>query len=756
MFEVNAKWITSATECENAPLLRKEFNLDKAIKNASLLVCGLGYYEAWINGQRVGDHVLDPAQTDYEKRVFYVEYKVTELLAYGNNTMGIILGNGWYNQDRVWEQRKKASDPNMQGSDTPQITTGLSYGRPRLLLQLNIELNDGSIYKIFSDKNWSSISSPIVENNIYAGEVYDARLEIKDWAKSSLDNKNWKPVKLASEPGGELQLQSCPPIRKIEELKILKISATKTNKYTLDFGQNFSGWLKITLKAKRGTVISMRFAETIDSDGLIDTASTGVFATNVEQIDRYICSGEGEESWEPRFTYHGFRYVEVMGWPGDLQIEDITGIVVHTDLRKAGAFECSNNRLNRLHNMAIWTHRSNIHGLAEDCPVRERCGWLGDANLVAEYSMWNYEAKDFWKKVLDDIETSRIKNNGLPTNIAPGKRCEKSNANPDWAAAFIMLPYYTYLFYADKDVIIKHWNGMEKLMNHYKEQSENWIIKGGFGDFFDPGTDNIVMHTPQTLTTTFWYFRCASVMAKMARVTNKTQEQLDYSETALNIKKQVIQKFYDSDLGTFGSQAGDTLALEFGIHETDQENRLLESLIRDLERRNNHLNVGVMGVRYIFEVLSRYGYGDLALGVLEKNTYPSFGHLIERGATTLWECWGEAGHDQKHGPRSLSHPFMGGYDNWFYNTLAGIKPNDDKPGFEKFTIEPHPIRKIEKLNASYKSVFGEIKSNWEFENNQIKISGEVPAACTCTLILPFTKKRLELKAGSYCYKYETS
>jgi alpha-L-rhamnosidase len=744
-----SQWIGADSDSKAAPLFRRYFSIDRTVTSATLSLCGLGYHEIWINGERVGDHVLDPAQTDYEKRVLYVVHDVTDLIQRGPNALGVILGNGWYNQDRVWSRRKTPYNPDHPEPGPPEMVTGLSYGQPRLLAEIFIEFRDGTKKFIRADENWRCAPGPITANNIYAGECYDARREIEGWCAPIFDDLAWQRAVRLPAPGGELQEQTMPPMRKIEELRPVAITAMEAGRYVVDMGQNFSGWARIKLAAPAGTEIAMRFAEELGDDGNVDTASTGVFATTVEQIDLYICRGEGEETWEPRFTYHGFRYVEVTGWPGVLTADAITGVVVHTDLPVAGAFECSDARLNQLHQMARWTLRSNLHGIPEDCPARERCGWLGDANLIAEYSMWNYDAKLFWEKYLGDIETTRAGNGGIPCDIAPGKRATQGNANPDWAATFIVLPWTLYRQYGDRKVLAKHWKGTTQLMDHFAGAADGWILPGGYGDFFDPGTDAIVMHTPQTLSTSLWFYRCAEIMAAVAVVLKKPDAAEQYRNWSKSIAAAVTERYYDRANGTFGSQGANVLALAFGIMPEEDEERILAALVADIQARDSHMNVGVMGVRFILEVLTRGGHGELALALMHQNSYPSFGHLIERGATTLWECWGEAEHNGTHGARSLSHPFMGGFDNWFFNTLAGIRGGPDRPGFKHVVLEPHPIAGLDWVRGHYDAAHGRIESNWRCDGDTFEWDVKVPARTTATATLPFSRETIELKKGTH-------
>jgi len=526
------------------------------------------------------------------------------------------------------------------------------------------------------------------------------------------------------------------------------VEARGAGRHIVDMGRNFSGWARLRVAASRGTVIQLRFAETLAADGELDTASTGVFATGVEQTDRYVCKGGGAEIWEPRFTFHGFRYVEVAGWPGALRADDMTGVVVHTDLPTAGSFECSDERLNQLHRMALWTHRSNLHGIPEDCPARERCGWLGDVNMIAEFSMWNFEGRAFWRKYLDDIETTRDIHDGTLCNIAPGRRsCGK--ARPDWAATLILLPWYLYVQYGDEAALSKHWASMRHLIESFGADARAWILGGGYGDWFDPGAESICSHTDPALTTTFWFYRCAETMSRVAAVLLREAERRRYADWALRIRDAVQAAFYRPAAGSFGSQTADAMALEFGLAPQGEESRVLDALVRDIRGRDIRLNTGVMGVRFLFEALTRRGQGDLALALMRRNGYPSFGDLIQRGATTLWESWGEAEHDRKHGARSLNHPMMAGYDNWFFNTLAGIRPDADAPGFRRFILAPHPVPGLQWVRCRYRCAAGEIVSDWQCDEREFTWRVVAPPGTTALAYPPGTHEPRRLEAGEH-------
>jgi alpha-L-rhamnosidase len=733
------KWIGMTEEWRGsaAPLLRRDFPLPQTCASAHLRICGLGYYEAWINGQRVGDHVLDPAQTDYESRCLFATYDVTAHLRLGTNAIGVILGDGFFNQGLI------PANYGWKGKDG-------SYGSPCLWAELAIVLQDGTRQVLTTDENWKCSTGPVLSSNVYAGERYDARREQSGWDKPEFRDDAWHPVTLVPGPGGSLEEQRMPPIKKIEEIRPVAITQPQPGCHVLDLGQNFAGWARIRVQAPAGCEIRLRFAEALTADGRVDTASTGVFATKVEQIDTYTCRGQGVETWEPRFTYHGFRYVEVTGWPGTPSPDDITGIVVHTALPPAGSFECSDARLNRLHGMAVWTLRSNIHGIPEDCPARERCGWLGDANANCEYTIYNFQSLAFWEKYLGDIETTRALNGGLPSFIAPGKRCTREPAAPDWIAAFIQVPWYLYVYYGQRRPLERHWEGMRAVLEHFGKKSDKWVLAGGLGDWCDPGGACAPTYTPEAVTTTMWFWRCAWIMARAAHALGRSEDAARYDAWAVQIRAAFQARFYDRAHHTFGSQTADAMALRLGLVPPGEEADVGNSLEQSIrERHHLHHMVGIVGLRFLFEALTQCGHGDTALALMHQDTPPSFGDLIGRGATTLWEYWGEPEVEKAEGPRSLNHPMMGGFDNWFYHTLAGIRPDWEYPGFTHFFLEPHPIPGIDWVRAHHDSPHGRIVSHWQSDDQGFAWQVVVPPGSTATATLPYARQVRTLEPGTH-------
>lgn len=713
--EWQAEWIT-APQAEPAPLLRRRFTVKTGVRRARALIYGLGYYELYLNGTRVGEHVLDPAQTDYEQRALYVVYDVTHLLAPGENVVGIMLGNGWYHQNVVWG--------------------GMSYGLPCALFQMVLEYEDGTTDLVCSDGSWKTLPGPVLKNNVYAGEEYDARCEVPGWNTASFDDSSWKPVQVIPSPTRRLQSQLLPPIRRVKTLQPASLWQAQPGVWVYDMGQNFAGWARLRVSAPAGTTITLRFAEELHPDGTIDPASTGVFATYMVQTDRYTCKGEGVEVWEPRFTYHGFRYVEMTGYPGTPTLDMLEGVVVHTAVPPAGTFECSDEMLNRIHRTTLWTEVSNLHSIPTDCPHRERCGWLGDAHVSAEMTIYNFEMAPFWRKYLEDIETS-LTDKGLPTFVAPGKR-KIGEASPDWGTAIVQIPYYLYCYYGDTGVLTQHYDTMKRWVEHLHSISQDFIVHAGLGDWCAPGS--LSGNTPIPLTSTAVFYLDASMMHRVAKVLGKEEDAVSFAQLAQAIRESFNRHFFDAENRTYGSQTADVLALAWGLVPEGMEQAVADSLARDvIDVHRGHHSTGILGLRHLFWALSEYGHGDVAMTILHQTDYPSIGHLFSQGATTLWEWWGEPEVEQQEGPRSCNHPMQGGFDAWFFYGIAGIRPCDDSPGFQHIVLKPHLLPGLEWARASYRSIRGLIASEWRKEGGRFYWKVVVPPNTEATVYLPTTK-----------------
>ena len=710
-----AHWISAPAglEREGAPCFRKPFAFKPGWRTVRAFVCGLGYHVLTLNGVKADSRVLEPAQTEYPKRAIYSAYDVTGLLKPGSNTIGVILGNGWYNQDRVWG--------------------GMTYGRPVLRLRLEAEYPDGSRQAVVSDTSWQVAAGPVTSNNIYAGETYDARRELPESGVSAAGAR-WQAAIKADGPSGQLICPSMPPIRAIRALAPAPPREVSPGVFVYDMQQNFAGWARLRVRAPAGVAVKMRFAEAIDAaTGRIDTASTGVFATQVEQIDTYICRGSGLETWEPRFTYHGFRYVEVTGLPAGARPPTLEGVVVHTNVAPAGQFACSSAMLNRIHDTAVWTLVSNLHGLPTDCPARERCGWLGDSHACAEMAAMNFNMAGFWSKYVDDIDAGWVSER--PPAVVPGKRIAVASGPIDWGVAVVMLPWFRWLYYGDRAELERCYPRMRQFIQAVAKTAAAGIVSDGLGDWCPPGSVEPTA-TPVPLTTTAWFAEAAQLTSKTATLLGRTEEARDFAQLAERSIVALRVRYYDASAHSFGSQTADALALAFRLCPEADRQAVSDSLARDVAKHGMHHTTGIFGSRWLFDSLAAGGHGDTALAVLTQTTYPSIGHLFSLGATTFWECWGEPELDKKWGARSLNHPMQAGYDAWFYQCLGGIRCDPEGPGFRRIILRPQLIDGLQWVRARHDSPHGRILSEWTMTGGAVRYHIRIPPNTSARVYLP--------------------
>jgi alpha-L-rhamnosidase len=708
----SAKWIESPDSSCRAPEFTKHFHLPRRPGCARAYICGLGYYTLTINGKEVGDHVLDPAQTDYDRRALYVAYNVSEYLSDGGNIISILLGCGFYAQDRVWG--------------------GMSYGRPKLIFQLHFDNHP----PIVSDASWETRGSSILENNVYAGET-------KDLFRSPLLAPKGVPSIEVPWPTRSLEPQLMPPIRRTATLDPVAIKRIN-DVYIFDFGQNFAGWTKLTVRdAPGGAPIRMRSAEDVHPDGSLDTASTGVFATKVEQIDTYVPRGGGTETYEPRFTYHGFRYVEVSGLKQEPTPETLKGIVAHSDLERIGTFECSDPMLNRIYEMAIWTLRSNLHGIPTDCPAREKCGWLGDAHISCEFALNTFDIAPLYDKYLHDIKTSW--RGGRPGDVAPGKRGTEPNGHLDWGLAVVFLPWHMWLYRGDDAILLDHYESMRQFMVSAMETAKDGIFANGYGDWCPPGSVEPTL-TPPALTTTAWLAHAARVMTMVANRSGRADDAAYFEEVAKRSLAAFNRVFFTQD--PYGSQCGDAMALALDLCPRDRMERVAAALKHDVvDVHKVHHTTGIFGSRFLHAMLARHGHGDVTLALLRQTTYPSIGDLLRRGATTFWECWGEAELDKKWGARSKNHPMQAALVAWFYQGLGGINPDPQQPGFKHVIIRPDFLA-LDHVKVRHDSRFGPISNEWRRIAGAIEMTVTLPANVSATVHLP-SRPPMELAGGTH-------
>ncbi|MCX6895815.1 MAG: family 78 glycoside hydrolase catalytic domain [Verrucomicrobia bacterium] len=709
-----------------SPLFRREFTVKPGVVRARAYVCGVGYAERYLNGQRAGDAVLDPGQTTYDVRALYVTHDLTKSLAPGTNAVGVMLGNGFMGQSLAFGM------------------VSLANGKPALIAKIVVDYADGTTQIVATDESWKVETGPVLFDNVYAGETYDARLERKGWSAAGFAAADWQPAAKAAPVTTNLQAQMIPPIRVIRTLPPQKISAGENGKWIFDLGQNIAGWARIRLKAPAGTQLTLKFAEALMPEGAaLDHATTGVIHTGFEQTEIYVCKGGGVETWSPRFTYHGFRYVEVAGLPAKPDAEFLKGVLVRSDVPVRGSFECSDETLNRIYRTSLWTIEDNLHSTSEDCPHREKCGWLGDAHAVGETAILNFDMAQFWTKFVDDIGTTLGRGGetywktkaapGIPCNIAVGRRlCQE--ARPDWAAAYILLPWYLHTYYGDTDVFARHYDHLKRLIEHTATLREDGIVVRGYGDWCPPG-GNPKMECPPELTSTAFFYGTLRIMENFARQLGKADDAAGFARLADETEVAFNKKFFDDKTHGYGSQTADAVALRFEMSPAGQRAAVAKSLAGEVvERHGGHAFVGIHGGRPLYTQLSENGYDAAAFGALTKTNWPSYAYTLSQNFTTWPERSDELKPDERIGSRSLNHPMQSGFAAWFHESVGGIRPA--APGFKRIELKPHGYRQIAWAKAEHDSLYGPIKSDWRNADGKFEWNISIPANTTATVHVP--------------------
>lgn len=700
-----------------APILRCTFTLDKNIKKVRIYICGLGYYELYVNGHKVGDEVLAPSFTRYDKRVLYQTFDVKEALLKGKNAVGVLLGNGWYNcfTEEVW---------NFQQAPW--------RSHPKLLFQMHVEFEDGEEQIIASDTNWRGATGPIVFDSLRNGEIYDARLETYGWAEPDYNDRDWEKAILTHSPGGILQSQQMTPIRMTETITPVSLKEVKKGVWLYDLGQNISGWAKIRVSGSAGDEIVLRYAENLGEDGDIDTSNIDMYIKSGEfQTDRYILKGEGVEEWEPRFTYHGFRYIQLTGFPGTPTIDNLQGRVVHTDFETRGKFECSNELFNTIQNCARWSTLTNYHGIPTDCPHREKNGWTGDAQISAEQTLLNFDPATAYAKWLNDFTDVQRQSGQLPGIIPTGGWGYNWGSGPAWDSALILIPWYIYLYYGDLTILQSMYGSMKRYVDFMTSMSIDYIVDFGLGDWCPPQRKEYFHNScPTVITDTAYYYIDAYILSKTASLLGKHQDANCYEILANNIRKSFREKFIDIERGKVmgNSQTALSCVLYQSLVDGEEASKILKSLIGEIDQYDYHLDCGILGTKYIMHALTEYGRADLAYTIANQTTYPSWGYCIAQGATTLWENW--------EGTGSRNHHMFGDISSWFYKGLAGINPDPEKPGFKNIIIKPNPVGDLSWVKAWHQSMYGRIVCNWTVDKNKFNLYIDIPVNSTTTVFLP--------------------
>ncbi|MBC6490540.1 family 78 glycoside hydrolase catalytic domain [Flavihumibacter stibioxidans] len=722
----------SAMYADNpAPVFRKEFTPVKKISKATLHVSGAGYYEAFINGARVGNRVLDPGQTDYSKRVLYSSYEVTELVGTDKNCIGIMLGNGWYNPLplRMWGRFN--------------LREALTTGTPSFLLQLDMVYADGSVESVVSDETWKVMDGPVTRNSVYLGEHHDNRKSLPGWNKTGFNDIGWRKVARAKAPGGILQSQFQPPVVIKDTLRPVWVKKQKDGRYLVDFGRNFGGVVRMLAKAPAGTKISVRYGELLYPDGFLNVMTSAAGQVKRKgmggpgapdtayQADQFFCSGKGEEFFQPLFTYHGFRYAEISGYAGELKAEDISGLVMQADLPNAGEFTCSDTVINNIQQVCRNTFLSNVFSVQSDCPHREKFGYGGDIVGVHEAFLNNFDMQGFYAKTVLDFADAARSDGGL-TETAPyvgiaDAGLGNGSGPIEWGSVHPVLLYRMYQYYGDRRLLERQYPVAKNWIRYLQGKAKENIIDTTLGDHESIDPKDIAVSG-----TSFYYYNVL-LLARMAGILGLAEDADYYNRLADRVKVSFVEKFVDTVSGKvgLGTQSTQAHALYFGLVPEKAIPAAVQWLVSQVANTHSeHIATGIFGTKYVPEVLSRYGYADLAYRLVTRRGFPGWVHMLENGATTLWEHWEYSDNTYSH-----NHPMFGVVSEWFYRWLAGIRPAEDAVGYDKIIIQPQ-FGSLSQASAGFLSKHGMVSSSWKKEGEKLTLDLEIPVNTTADIVLP--------------------
>lgn len=702
-----------------APYLRREFKLNKTVSRAVVYATAQGVYELHLNGERVGDEYFMPGWTDYRKRIYYRAYDVTGFLKPGANALGAILGDGWFRGNISCIGQNKYGD------------------RLRLKAQLEIEYADGSRETVATTSDWRAAFGPISESDMQAGEVYDARLEMPGWSEAGFDDGGWFKVDTGTQIDPLVQAYPGVPVRRMKELPTQKLTEPKPGKYVFDLGQNFSGWIRLKVAGEAGDKVVMRFAEMLKDDGTVYTENL----RSARATDTYILKGGSEEVWEPHFTFHGFRYVELTGMPVKPTPETVTGIAVYSDSPESSSFECSNPLLNQLYSNIVWGQRSNYLEVPTDCPQRdERLGWTGDTQVFIRTGTYNQDASAFFTKWMVDLMDTQ---NGrdLFGNQAPVFHGHGAAA---WACAGIICPWTIYQVYGDIRIIEDNYDAMARYLKACGKDGLGGRKAHTWGDWLAPSG-----RPPVALISTAYHAYTTSLMAKMAAALGKQEDVAQYNKQFEAICR-YFQETYVMPDGRIESdlQTVYCMALSFDLLTNKQREQAANHLVNRIKARNYHLSVGFLGMPILLPTLTEIGRSDLAYRLIQNTTYPSWGYSIEQGATTIWERWNSYSKEKGFGDanmNSFNHYSLGSCGEWMFRSMLGI--DTDGPGFRKIKMKPEFGDGITWARGHYDSIHGRIKSDWSIAEGQFRWNITVPPNTTATLHMPVRDAEKVLESG---------
>jgi alpha-L-rhamnosidase len=737
------------------PLFRRAFEITRTVAQAIVCVSGLGQYELRLNGARVGAAVLQPGWTNYRKTILYDTYDVTRGLRPGTNMLGLLLGNGMYAVEKY------------AGRYTKRVG---SFGQPKLILQLRLVYGDGSTDLIVSDASWATRPGPIVLSQAYGGEDFDARLEPRGWDMPSVPTDSgsdqhpprWQPVVLVDGPGGVLKAQDVAPVTIAKTLTAVSSSQPLAGITVFDLGQNFSGWPRIVVRGPRGRRVKLLPGELLDSQGLVSQRSANARPGD-EVSFSYTLSGDGEETWAPRFSYYGFRYVQVEGavptaaaTPDDTVLISLVGDFLHADLPQVSDFECSSPLLVNTHRLIRQALLSNTMSVLTDCPQREKLGWLEQTYLNADTVFYNQDAITLYEKMLRDMQDAQLAD-GMVPEIAP-EYLAFLNADgtdsifrdsPEWGAALVLSPWAAYRFSGDRRILIDGYPSMKRYARYLASRLEDGLLDFGLGDWYDigPQPPGVAQLTSRKLTGTAVYCEILSALERIARTLGFAADAADYGQRAVEATRLFNTKLFNRTTHRYdsGSMTANAMPLAIGLVPQNYRAGVLKNLVADIRAHGNHVTSGDIGFHYVVVALMEYGRGDVLYDILTRTDAPSYGYQLARGATALTEAW------DANPTKSQNHFMLGHAESWLYGGLAGIRIDFDRPIESRIRIAPQVVSGVESASARYRSVWGDIVSAWHRRAGRVYLEVEIPAGALARIETP----TFQVQVGSGRYSIET-
>lgn len=722
------------------PLLRKNFIIKKEVRHATAFISGLGHFEMHVNGTKAGDHFLDPGWTKYDKSALYITLDITGHLKQGMNAIGVILGNGFYY---------------LPGERYRKMTG--AYGYPKMIMRIVVQYADGSRDNIISDETWKTAPSPVIFSSMYGGEDYDATLEQQGWDLPVFNEDKWKNAIVTA--GHPLRSQVSEPVKVMQHFEPVKSTKLKDNLWVYDLGQNMSGIPEIRIKGSRGDTVRITPSELLKEDGTANQRATGT-----PSYYQYILKGDGEETWHPKFTYYGFRYVQVelkscvTATAAALPtLVSVKGLHTRNSMPVTGSFVCSEKLFSDTYQLILWAINSNTQSIFTDCPHRERLGWQEEVHLVGNSIKYNYDIKALSQKIFRDIADAQTREGLVPSTVPEYTEMHFADGyfrdSPEWGSNAVIFPWYIYQWYGDKRVLADNYAVMQRYMDYLGTRDSSYLLMYGLSDWYDlgPQRPGFCQLTPMGLTATAYYYYDLGIMEKTARMLGKINDAAKYAAWAVKVKMAFNKKFYNpatKQYGT-GSQTSNAIAVYMGLVPAKDRQSVIDNIVKDLRDRGNSLTSGDIGYRYLLKVLNDAGRNDIIFEMNSRTDVPGYGYQLAKGATALTESW------QALPIVSNNHLMLGHLMEWFYEGLAGIRQAPNSIGYKNIMIRPQVVGNLTHAGASYHSPYGWINSEWYKEGNKFRLMAEIPANTTAEIWLPPNDKYTSpLKTGSGSYTFE--